>query len=217
MMKNNNTTELVMILDKSGSMHGLEKDTIGGYNSMLDKQKKEDGEVLVSTVLFDDRSRVVHDRVPLRRIEPLDGRQYCPGGCTALLDALGGAIDHIASLHRHAGEYAKPDKTIFVIITDGLENASTRYGYHEVRRMIERQKEAYRWEFFFLGANMDAVQTAGMIGIREDRAADYICDRAGTALNFEVISDVVCSMRAGAGPVDASWKGKLKEDYEARR
>ena len=211
-----NLTELVMILDRSGSMGGLESDTIGGYNSMLKKQREEDGEVLVSTVLFDDRSEVLYDRVPLEKMPQMTEKEYYVRGCTALLDAVGGAIHHIASVHKYAREEDRPEKTIFVITTDGLENASREYSYGRVKKMVEQQKEKYGWEFLFLGANIDAIETAGRFGISADRAANYNSDREGTALNYEVLAETVCKMRVAAAPIDAGWKKRIDEDYQRR-
>ena len=188
-------TELVMILDRSGSMCGLEADTIGGFNAMIEKQKKEEGEVYVSAVLFDDRTDVIYDRVDISKIEPMTDKQYYVRGCTALLDAVGGAIRHIANIHKYAREEDVPEKTIFVITTDGLENASRNYSYDDVRRMIERQKEEHNWEFIFLGANIDAAAEAARFGIDSSRAATYEADCAGTSLNYSVVSDAVCRMR----------------------
>ena len=212
-----NLTELVMILDRSGSMGGLEADTIGGYNSMLARQRKEEGEVLVSTVLFDDRSEVLHDRVPIEEVRPITEKEYFVRGCTALLDAIGGAIHHIGNVHKYAREEDRPEKTIFVITTDGMENASRRYRYREVKQMVERQTEKYGWEFLFLGANMDAVEVAGRMGIREDRAATYLNDKDGLELNYEVLSDTVACMRASSAPIGRSWKKKIEADVEARK
>ena len=204
-------TELVMILDRSGSMSGLEGDTIGGFNGMIEKQKKEEGEVFVSTVLFDDRSEVIYDRADISKIAPMTDKQYYVRGCTALLDAVGGAIHHIANIHKYAREEDVPEKTIFVITTDGMENASRTYSYDDVRRMIERQKEQYHWEFIFLGANIDAAAEAAKFGIESSRAARYECDSAGTALNYSVVSDVVCKMRRR----DAAAMGAVFEEEDA--
>ena len=212
-----NLTELVMILDRSGSMGGLESDTIGGYNSMLKKQREADGEVLVSTVLFDDRSEVLYDRVPLEKMPQMTEKEYYVRGCTALLDAVGGAVSHIGNVHKYAREEDRPEKTIFVITTDGLENASREYSSERVKKMIERQKEKYGWEFLFLGANIDAVETANQIGISADRAANFHSDKRGTALNYEVLADAVCEMRACAAPISAKWKKRIDEDYKNRR
>ena len=212
---NKNLTELVFILDRSGSMAGLESDTIGGFNALIEKQKKEDGDAYVSVVLFDHESEVIYDRVDLKKIEPMTDRQYFVRGCTALLDAIGGAVKHISNVHRYAREEDRPGKTLFVITTDGLENASRRYGADEVRRMVKRQQEEFGWEFLFLGANIDAVSTASHFGIRADRAVRYNSDHVGTSLNYQVVSEAVCSVRAGA-PLAANWKEKIEEDYEKR-
>ena len=211
-----NLTELVMILDRSGSMGGLESDTVGGYNSMLHKQAEAEGEVLVSTVLFDDRSEVLYDRVPLEKVPQMTEKEYYVRGCTALLDAVGGAIHHIGNVHKYIREEDRPEKTIFVITTDGLENASREYSYDRVKEMVERQKEKYGWEFLFLGANIDVVKTAGRFGIKADRAANYNSDHVGTALNYEVLAETVCAMRASAAPIGAEWKKRIDEDFETR-
>ena len=208
-------TELVFILDRSGSMSGLEKDTIGGFNSMIEKQKREAGEALVSTVLFDSESVVIHDRLPLGRVPRMTEKEYFTRGCTALLDAVGGAIHHIGNIHKYARKEDVPEKTMFIITTDGYENASRRYDYEKVRKMIERQKSRHGWEFLFLGANIDAAAEAKRFGIGEDRAVNYKCDEAGTALNYEVISEAVCSVRA-ARPLSADWKRRIDEDIQKR-
>ena len=209
-------TELVFILDRSGSMSGLEADTIGGFNSMLAQQKREAGEALVSTVLFANDSTVIHDRLPLSEVPPLTEKEYFTCGCTALLDAVGGAIHHIGNIHKYARREDMPEKTMFIITTDGYENASRRYDYERVRRMIERQKEKYGWEFLFLGANIDAVETAGRFGIGADRAVNYHADRAGTQLNYEVLSEAVSAVRCSA-PLGAAWKERIDEDFRARK
>ena len=208
-------TELVFILDRSGSMSGLEKDTIGGFNSMIEKQKREEGEALVSTVLFDSESVVIHDRLPLGRVPRMTEKEYFTRGCTALLDAVGGAIHHIGNIHKYARKEDVPEKTMFIITTDGYENASKHYDYEKVRKMIERQKSRHGWEFLFLGANIDAAAEAKRFGIGEDRAVNYKCDEAGTALNYEVISEAVCSVRA-ARPLSADWKRRIDEDIQKR-
>ena len=208
-------TELVFILDRSGSMAGLEKDTIGGFNSLIEKQRKEPGTAAVSTVLFDNESEVIHDRLPLENIPPMTDKEYYVRGCTALLDAVGGAIHHIGNVHKYARREDVPDKTLFVITTDGMENASRRYDYERVRKMIQRQKERYGWEFIFLGANIDATAEAKRFGIAPERAANYHCDEAGTALNYEVISDVVCAVRMGVD-IDEDWKARIDEAYRKR-
>ena len=212
-------TEIVFILDRSGSMAGLEDDTIGGFNAFIAKQKKEDGEALISTVLFDDRSEVIYDRVDLRKIEPMADRQYYVRGCTALLDALGGAIHHIGNVHKYAREEDRPEKTLFIITTDGMENASRRYDYERVRKMVAHQKEKYNWEFLFLGANMDAIETAGHFGISRDRAVNFVCDSEGTKLNYEVLSATVTGFRAckSAKPKLADgWCEEIEKDYKKR-
>ena len=211
-----NLTEMVFILDKSGSMSGLEADTIGGFNGMIEKQKKEEGEALVSTVLFSDESTVIHDRVDLKKIEPMTDKQYFVGGCTALIDAIGQAIHHIGNVHKYAREEDRPEHTIFVITTDGMENASHRYTSDRVKAMVERQKEKYGWEFLFLGANIDAVETAARFGINEDRAVNFRNDRMGTALNYAEVSEAVRTVRACA-PISRDWKRKIEQDYESRK
>lgn len=208
-------TELVFIIDRSGSMHGLEKDTIGGFNSMMEKQKKEAGEAWVTTVLFDTESRMIHDRLPLGSVNPMTEREYSTGGCTSLLDTLGSTIHHIGMIHKYAKPEDRPEKTLFVIITDGLENASRRYSYERVRSMIEKEKNKYGWEFIFLGANIDAAAEAKRFGVDEDRSVRYNCDSAGTALNYEVISDAVCAVRA-CRPLGDTWKKRIDEDYARR-
>ena len=211
----NNITEIVFILDKSGSMAGLESDTIGGFNAMIDKQRKLDGDTWVSTVLFDNESTVLHDRVKLDHVPKMTERDYTPGGCTALLDAIGGAIHHIGNIHKYARPEDVPAKTLFVITTDGMENASHRYDYEKVRKMIESQKER-GWEFLFLGANIDAAAEAKRFGIDESHAANYHCDEDGTALNYEVLSDAICHVRTCAAPLSANWKKKIDADYKKR-
>ena len=212
----NNITELVFILDRSGSMAGLERDTIGGFNSMIEKQKKQDGECYVSTVLFDNVSEVLHDRVKLADIKPMTENEYTVRGCTALIDAIGGAIHHIGNIHKYARPEDVPEHTMFIITTDGMENASNRYSSEQVKRMIERQKEKYGWEFLFLGANIDAAAEARRFGIDESMAANYHCDEVGTALNYEVISEAITSVRACAAPLTADWKKKIDADYKKR-
>ena len=209
-------TEMVFILDRSGSMLGLEKDTIGGFNGMIEKQKRVEGEALVSTVLFDHESVVLHDRVNLREIRPMTDDDYTVRGCTALLDAIGGAIHHIGNVHKYARKEDVPEKTVFVIITDGMENASRRYTSDRVKQMIERQKSKYGWEFLFLGANIDAVETASHFGIDRDRAVSYRSDSVGTELNYRVVSEAMCAMRCKASIPD-DWKAQIEEDMRERR
>ena len=211
-----NLTEIVFILDRSGSMAGLEADTIGGFNSLIRKQRAEAGEAIISTVLFDNVSEVIHDRVPLDRVPEMTREDYYVRGCTALLDAVGGAVHHIGNVHKYAREEDRPEHTLFVITTDGMENASRRYTYDEVRRMIGRQKEKYGWEFLFLGANIDAAKEAARFGIHADRAVDYRCDSEGTALNYEVVAETICDVRA-CRPIQASWKKRIDEDFRKRR
>ena len=208
-------TEIVFILDRSGSMSGLEQDTIGGFNSMIQKQKDEEGEALVSTVLFNNQSCVIHDRVKVQEIAAMTRNEYFVGGSTALLDAIGGAIHHIGNVHKYAREEDIPEHTLFVITTDGMENASHQYSSDEVKAMIQRQKEKYGWEFLFLGANIDAVETAASFGIGADRAVNYNCDSAGTALNYRVLSDTICAVRASK-PISAEWKKDIDADYAKR-
>ena len=209
-------TELVFILDQSGSMFDLAGDTIGGFNAMIGRQKKEPGEALVSTVLFNNASVVIHDRVSLDQIPPLTERQYRPSGCTALLDAIGGAVHHIRNVHKYARPEDIPEHTLFVITTDGMENASRRYTAQAVKALIQRQKKKYGWEFLFLGANIDAVETAGHLGIAPDRAVNYHCDSVGTRLNYEVVGQAVAAVRCSA-PLDEHWKDAIEEDFRRRQ
>ena len=208
-------TELVFILDRSGSMAGLEKDTIGGFNGMITRQKEEAGEALVSTVLFNSDSRVIHDRLPLDQVPQMTSREYYVGGCTALLDAIGCAIHHIGNVHKYIREEDRPEHTMFVITTDGLENASRSYTLGSVRQAITRQKEKYGWEFLFLGANMDAVETAARMGMEADQAVTFTNDKEGVELNFEVLSNTVSHFRAcGERPDD--WQGRIRENHGRR-
>ena len=211
----NGITELVFILDRSGSMAGLESDTIGGFNAMIEKQKKQDGECYVSTVLFDDVSEVLHDRVKLAEIKPMTDKEYTVRGCTALIDAIGGAIHHIGNIHKYARAEDVPEHTVFIITTDGMENASRRYSSDEVKQMIETQKEQYGWEFLFIGANIDAVETAARYGISSDRAVNYNADETGTHILYESVSAVVENVRAHKR-IDGNWSEKLNEDYKRR-
>ncbi|MBR4404302.1 MAG: hypothetical protein IKT10_04230 [Clostridiales bacterium] len=216
-------TEIVFILDRSGSMGGLEKDTIGGYNSMIAKQKTEEGEAIISTVLFDNETEILHDRVPLAKIEPITEKEYFVRGSTALLDAVGGAIHHIGNVHKYAREEDVPEKTLFIITTDGMENSSFRYSYAKVKKMVERQKEKYHWEFIFLGANIDAVSVANQFGVDKSRAVRYECDGAGTALNYKVMSKMVSCARAcgSSAEMAAAFDSEemlsdIRDDYKKR-
>ena len=211
------TSELVFILDRSGSMSGLEKDTIGGFNSLIQKQRKEKGKCYVSCVLFDDVQEVIYDRVPLNEVKKMTQKQYYARGCTALLDAMGGAIHHIGNVHKYSKE--EIGKTLFIIITDGLENSSKRYSYASIKKMVERQKEKYGWEFIFIGANMDVIQEANKFGI--DQAVRYACDEEGTALNYSVLSENIKKMRTTIGNAKESlptdWAHKIQADYQKRK
>ncbi len=210
-------TELVFILDRSGSMHGLEADTIGGMNSVLDRQKKENtDETLVSTVLFSDSSEVIHDRVPLDQVPDLTDREYRVGGCTALLDAVGGAIQHIGNIHKYARPEDVPGHTMVVIITDGMENASRWYTYDKVKKMIDRQQKKYGWEFVFLGANIDAAREAGRIGIDSRHSAQYLHDARGVEASYDAVCAAVGSVRRGATLEAAHWKDSVAEDVKKR-
>lgn len=208
-------TELVFILDRSGSMSGLESDTIGGYNAMLEKQKKEPGEAVITTVLFDDEYELLHDRINLRGIAPMTDKEYYVRGSTALLDAVGKTINKIGNAQKHTAEDERAEHVLFVITTDGMENASREFNYEKVRRMIEHQKNKYGWEFLFLGANIDAVAAAESFGINRDRATNYNADSEGTLLNYEVISETVSCMRASR-PISDNWKNRIDEDFKKR-
>ncbi len=211
-----NLTEIVFILDRSGSMCGLEKDTIGGFNSFIEKQKQNDGEAYVSTVLFDHEQIVLHDRVNLRDIKEMTERDYSVRGMTALLDAIGSSIHHIANIHKYSREEDVPEKTIFLIITDGLENASKEYSYRKVKEMIEKEKEKYGWEFIFMGANIDAVSEGAKFGIGADRSVTFKNDSRGQQLNYEVLDEAVSCMRASR-PLQASWKKRIEDDVKSRK
>ena len=211
-----NLTEIVFILDRSGSMSGLEADTIGGFNSMIEKQKKAEGEALISTVLFDNTSEVIHDRVSVQNIKPMTDEDYTVRGCTALLDAIGGAIHHIGNVHKYARAEDVPEHTMFVITTDGMENASRQYDSEKVKKMIERQKEKYGWEFLFLGANIDAVSEARKFGISDDMAVEYHSDKRGTAISYIAMNEAVTACRA-YGCVPKNWKEDIENDRKSRR
>jgi len=208
-------TELVFILDRSGSMSGLESDTIGGFNALLEKQKKEAGEAIITTVLFDDKYELLHDRISLKGVAPITDSDYYVRGCTALLDAIGRTIGKIARAQKHTAEEEKAEKIMFVITTDGYENASREYTYERVKQMIEHEKTKYGWEFLFLGANIDAEETAGLFGISADRAVNYNADRQGTQLNYQVLSDTVSNLRMNQ-TIDVSWKDRIDSDYQKR-
>ena len=211
-----NLTELVFILDESGSMSGLTSDTIGGFNSLIAKQKKEEGEALVSTVFFSNNSKVIHDRLKLKAVPKLTDRDYVPSGCTALLDAVGDAVHHIANIHKYAREEDVPEKTLFVITTDGMENASRKYSHKDVKKLIERVQEEKGWEFVFLGANIDAAETADSIGIRAENAVDYHADCCGTEVLYEAVGCAVSSIRAEKG-LNKAWKCSVEADNERRK
>lgn len=208
-------TELVFILDRSGSMSGLERDTIGGYNAMLEKQKKETGEAIITTVLFDDRYELLHDRINLRGIAPITDKEYFVRGSTALLDAVGRTINKIGNVQKHTAEEERAEHVMFVITTDGMENASREFSFEKIRQMIEHQKSKYGWEFIFLGANIDAIGTAERFGISKDRAANFNADSEGTLLNYEVISETVSCIRANR-KISENWKERIDEDFKKR-
>ena len=212
---NRNLTEIVFILDRSGSMAGLEADTVGGFNAMVERQKKEAGEALLSAVLFSDRSEVLYDRTDIRKVEPMTDAQYRVGGCTALLDAIGDAVHHMKNVHKYAREEDRPYKTVFVITTDGMENASRRYTCESVQKAVGEARETYGWEFLFLGANMDAIREARRFGIPEKRAVRYECDSAGTALNFDVVGKTIGCLRKGEAIAD-DWCEAIREDFGKR-
>ena len=218
-----NLTELVFILDRSGSMSGLEADTIGGFNSLITKQQKEEGEAIVSTVLFDDQTEVIHDRVKIEKVEKMTDKDYYVRGCTALLDAIGGAIHHIGNGHKYAREEDRPSKTLFVITTDGMENASRKYTLNKVKTMIERQKGKYNWEFLFLGANIDAIEVAGKMGIAASHAVNFHNDSRGTEINYSVLEKAVSRVRKCKRAEemkeafeDCEWKKEIDLDFESR-
>lgn len=216
MKKKNNITELVFIIDRSGSMAGLESDTIGGFNAMIAKQKREDGICYVSTVLFDNETQVIHDRINLDDVKPMTADEYYVRGSTALIDAIGGAIHHIGNIHKYARREDVPENTLFVITTDGMENASYRYTAEKVRKMIERQKTKHGWEFLFIGANIDSVKTAEYYGIDKEKAVNYHADKRGTAVLYDSVACAVSSVRA-CRPIEGSWSEKIKEDYNNRK
>lgn len=214
--ENNNLTELVFILDRSGSMSGLEADTIGGFNSLIEKQKRQEGECFVSTVLFDNESKVLYDRVKLSEIPKMTENDYTVRGCMALIDAIGGAIHHIGNIHKYARPEDVPEHTVFVITTDGQENASHRYTSEKVKNMIKRQKEKYGWEFLFIGANIDAVETANSFGISEDRAVNYNADSCGTQIMYRTVEKAIGDVRGGSALSD-NWSANIDNDYRRRK
>lgn len=209
-----NLTELVFILDKSGSMAGLEADTIGGFNSMLKKQKKQDGEAFVTTVLFDNEIQTVHDRIPLDSVSEMTDDDYVPGGCTALIDAIGKTIEHIKNIHKYARKDDVPESTVFVITTDGMENASREFSSAKVKKMIEKQKSE-GWEFLFIAANIDAVETASGFGIDIDRAVNYHADKKGTGVLFEAVGAAIGSMRKQR-TISKEWSAEIEDDFKSR-
>lgn len=212
-------TELVFILDRSGSMRGLENDTIGGFNAMLEKQKKQEGDAHITTVLFDDKYEQIHDRFPINQVKDLTSEDYYVRGCTALLDAIGRTIHQMALLQKHLPEEERAEKVIFVITTDGLENASREYSRSQIKQRIEYEKEKYGWEFLFLGANMDAVKEAGSFGISADRSVTFQNDSQGIETNYRVVSETICMMRCAApdaAPLGAEWKSEIEEDFKKR-
>ena len=208
-------TELVFILDRSGSMSGLESDTIGGFNSMLKKQKEERGEAYVTTVLFDNYVEMLHDRLPLHAIAPITEKEYFVRGSTALLDAVGSTIQHIARIHKYAHPDHKPENTLFVIITDGMENASRKFTYEKVKQLITHEQDKYGWEFLFLGANIDVAAEGARLGIPEGRTAEYVTNCAGISLNYDVISDAVTELRA-CRPLSENWKAPIDKSRNKR-
>ncbi len=222
MKQQNNISELVFILDRSGSMSGLEGDTIGGFNATIERQRAVEGPCWVTTVLFDGKVERLHDRIALEKVPKMTEKDYTVRGCTALLDAIGGAIHHIGNVHKYAREEDRPAKTLYIITTDGMENASRKYSYREVRKMIRRRTEEDHWEFLFLGANIDAIEVAGQMGIKRSRAVNYHSDPMGTALNYEVLSKAVSKVRAceakGFGAVleDGAWKEEIEQDFLSR-
>lgn len=211
-----NLMELVFILDRSGSMSGLEGDTIGGYNSMLKKQKEKPGDVKVTTVLFDDHDEILHNRLDMEAINSITNKEYYVRGTTALLDAMGKTIKKMVNFQKRTPEKKQSKQVLFVIITDGMENASREYSYEQIKEMVDYQKEKYGWEFIFLGANIDAYETANRFGIHRDRAVNYHADAKGTHLNYEVLSETVMHMRVNKS-IDDSWKEKIEKDYEGRK
>lgn len=215
-MEKNNITELVFVLDRSGSMAGLESDTIGGFNSLIREQKKKEGKCYVSTVLFDHESKVIHDRIDLKDVPDMTSEDYVVRGCTALIDALGGAIRHIGDIHKYARPEDVPEHTMFVVMTDGMENASRFYTAKDVKSLIKRCKSKYGWEFLFIGANIDAVETAKNYGIDSGRAVNYNADRRGTDIVFQTVCAAATNLRA-SGTIQADWRKTIDSDYKKRK
>ncbi len=211
----NGITEMVFILDRSGSMGGLESDTIGGFNAMIEKQKKQEGKAYVTTVLFDHEVNVLHDRVALDEIQPMTDKDYTVRGTTALIDAIGMTIGRIKVQHKELSEDEVPEHTIFVITTDGMENASKEYSSKDVKKMIEHQKKKHNWEFLFIGANIDAVETAKHFGIDKNRAVNYKADARGTGVLYNAVSSVVGSVRKSKA-IEDTWCQEINEDFEKR-
>lgn len=214
-MKDNQITELVFILDRSGSMGGLEKDTIGGFNGMIEKQKKEEGKAFVTTILFDNKIETLHDRIELQNIQPLTDKDYYVRGCTALLDAVGSTINHVTQIHKYIREEDVPSKTMFIITTDGMENSSHEFNYAKIKSMIE-EKQKLGWEFIFIGANIDAVTEGAKFGISADRAVNYMADKAGTSVMFESVSASVSEMRTSR-KISNAWRKDIDKDYKKRK
>ena len=219
----NNITEIVYILDRSGSMSGLEEDTIGGFNSMIDKQKETNEKALVSTILFNNKTTVLHDRLTIDKVNKMTSKEYYVGGCTALLDAIGGSIKHIGNIHKYARKEDVSTKTIFIITTDGMENASRNYSYEEIHKMIKRQKEKYGWEFIFIGANIDSVKEAERFGIDKGRTVNYMHDSIGTVNLYAGVSKAVCSVMKAKSTIEMSanldsscWDKEIRLDYNKR-
>ena len=210
-----NLTEIVFILDRSGSMSGLEGDTIGGFNSVIEKQKKVEGDALVSTILFDHESLVLHDRIPLEKIEPLTEEDYEVRGPTALLDAVGDAVHHIKTIHKYAREEDVPEKTLFIITTDGMENASHKFDYKTIKKLVKQQQKA-GWEFIFMGANIDAIQVAGSIGIKSSRAVNFHNDEVGIKKSFAALGAAIHSVRYSESLDAPQWRRTVDEDFKSR-